>query len=379
MTTDAIASTRRLDRKGLEVLFDALTRRGYGLVGPTRRDGAIVYDTIHSVADLPAGWGDEQAPGHYRLRQRGDGALFGYTAAAQSWKRLLFPPSQRLFRATRDEAGRLALEPEPVEAPLLALIGVRACELHAISLQDRVFIGGPYQDEGYAARREKLFLVAVNCTEPGDTCFCDSMQAGPRVQAGYDLSLTEMIDADGHWFSVNIGSARGAEVLAEVPTEPLAEPQQARARAAVDGAAERMGRELDTRDLRNVVYRARQSQHWDKVAERCLACGNCTLVCPTCFCSTVEDLSDLAGHNAERVRRWDSCFNQDFSYVVGGEIRGSNQSRYRQWLSHKLAAWQDQFGGSGCVGCGRCITWCPVGIDLTEEAQTLRAGDRGQG
>ena len=106
---------------------------------------------------------------------------------------------------------------------------------------------------------------------------------------------------------------------------------------------------------------------WDDVAERCLTCGNCTMVCPTCFCTTVEDHSDLAGRRAERKRRWDSCFTMDFSYIHGGSVRDQARSRYRQWMTHKLASWIDQFGTSGCVGCGRCITWCPVGIDITEE------------
>lgn len=375
MTTNASAATRRLDKDGLQALFTVLTQLGYGLVGPTRRDGAIVYDTLHGVADLPAGWGDEQAPGHYRLRRRDDAALFGYTTGPQSWKRLLFPPSQRLFRVIREGDG-LDIHEEPVDAPSLALIGVRACELHAIGLQDRVFLGGPHQDQSYAARREKLFVVAVNCTEPGGTCFCTSMQSGPRVQAGFDLALTEMIEADAHWFSVDIGSARGAEVLAQVPTTALKAAAQAQAAARVAEAAEHMGRELDMNGLHDTLYRNLESQHWDDVADRCLACGNCTLVCPTCFCSTVEDLSDLSGREAERVRRWDSCFNADFSYVVGGEVRSSNLSRYRQWMTHKMASWQDQFGGSGCVGCGRCITWCPVGIDLTEEVRALQQQDR---
>ena len=108
--------------------------------------------------------------------------------------------------------------------------------------------------------------------------------------------------------------------------------------------------------------------------QRCLTCGNCTMVCPTCFCTTTEDVTDLTGDHAERWRHWDSCFDLDFSYLHGGPCAPRARSRYRQWLTHKLGTWHDQFGSSGCVGCGRCIVWCPVGIDITEEAHALRAG-----
>jgi Fe-S-cluster-containing hydrogenase component 2 len=107
------------------------------------------------------------------------------------------------------------------------------------------------------------------------------------------------------------------------------------------------------------------------VAERCLTCGNCTMVCPTCFCTTTEDLTDLADGSGQRSQRWASCFETDFSYLHGGSVRVSGESRYRQWITHKLSTWHDQFGSSGCVGCGRCIAWCPTGIDITAEVGRL--------
>jgi ferredoxin len=277
----------------------------------------------------------------------------------------------RLWRAKLN-GGTPAIDEEPLDETPLALVGVRSCELHAIEIQDRVFIGGKHVDRDYAARRDGAFLVAVNCFEPGGTCFCTSMGTGPKVQSGYDLALTELLDRE-HRFLVEAGTDRGAEVLAELGgRSPVAADLDA-AEASVESAAERMGRSMETFNLRELLARNLEHPRWEEVANRCLTCGNCTLVCPTCFCSAVEDETDLAGEEAERFRVWDNCFSVDYSYIHGGSVRPSGSSRYRQWMTHKLGTWHEQFGSSGCVGCGRCITWCPVGIDITEEVAAIRA------
>jgi ferredoxin len=144
------------------------------------------------------------------------------------------------------------------------------------------------------------------------------------------------------------------------------------AAAVVERAAASLGRAMQSDDVRDLLMRNLEHRRWDQVADRCLSCGNCTMVCPTCFCTTVEETSGLTGAESARSRRWDSCFTMDFSYIHGGSVRSSTRSRYRQWMTHKLATWHDQFDMSGCVGCGRCITWCPVGIDITEEVRAIR-------
>ncbi len=356
--------------QALDDLIEALRRRGFRVLGPTIRDGAIVYDELEGAEELPVGWTDRQEPGSYRLERREDEARFGYVVGPHSWKRFLFPPRVELWRA-RANGGVPVVEEEPPDETPLALLGVRACELQAIAIQDRVFLEGTFVDRDYAARRDGAFLVAVNCVEPGGTCFCASMDAGPRAGDGYDLALTELLDGE-HRFLAEAGSERGAEVLAELPSRPAVEADAAAAAAALDAAAGRMGRTMESADLRDLLAARLEHPRWDEVAERCLTCGNCTLVCPTCFCSSVEDTSDLAGEETARTRVWDSCFSLDYSYIHGGSIRTSARSRYRQWLTHKLGTWVDQFGTSGCVGCGRCITWCPVGIDITEEVAALR-------
>lgn len=360
----------------LNLLFEALRERGYTVVGPTIRQDAIVYDELPTMDALPAGWTDEQAPGSYRLKRRDDGALFGYAVGPHSWKRFLFPPVTPLFSASHDGRAMLTEDPEP-PAPRYAFIGVRACELAAIDVQDRVFVGGSTQDPVYGARRDGAFLVAVNCAEAGGTCFCVSMDTGPKATQGFDLALTELLSEDEHEFLVEVGSDRGADVIADLPQTPAREEHVVTADRIVERTAASMGREMDTEGIKDLLYRNLEHPRWDDVAARCLACGNCTLACPTCFCSSVEDASDLAGEEAGRQRVWDSCFTLDHSYLHGGSVRVSTRSRYRQWMTHKLATWIDQFGTSGCVGCGRCITWCPVGIDITEEVAAIRAADRG--
>jgi len=368
-----------IDRDGLDLLIAHLAEAGYRVIGPVVRDGAILYEPVSGVADLPAGWGEDQEAGRYRLVRRDDAALFGHTLGPHSWKRYLLPPRRRLWQARRDADGAIEIETDPAPPPRDAFLGVRACELAAIAVQDRVLRGGAYGDADYAARRDGAFLVAVNCGTAGGTCFCVSMETGPAATAGFDLALTELTDGGRHDFLIEVGGARGAEIAAGLPTRPAGSADLEAAAAATARAAAQMGRALDTDGLKDRLQANPDHARWDEVAARCLACGNCTQVCPTCFCSTTEETTSLDGATAERWKRWESCFTLDFSYLHGGSIRSSAKSRYRQWLTHKLADWVDQFGESGCVGCGRCITWCPVGIDITEEAAAVRRGFGGDG
>lgn len=358
--------------EGLQSLFEVLERRGYRIIGPTRRNAAIVYEDISNTAELPKGWTDEQDGGHYRLKRRDDEALFGYAVGPHSWKQFLHPPVLPLWRAEKLDHGFEIVSDNQALQPL-ALVGVRSCELHAIAIQDHVFLAGPIVDPHYRARREGVLIVAVNCGQAAGSCFCASMQTGPKTDTGFDLALTEIITVERHVFLLEAGTETGAQIAAEIPHEPAHDADIAQAEAICARTAASMGRTMDTDGIKELLLSNLEHPRWDDVAKRCLTCGNCTMVCPTCFCTTVEDASEVSGKVATRSRRWDSCFTIDFSYIHGGSVRGSAKSRYRQWMTHKLASWFDQFGTSGCVGCGRCITWCPVGIDITAEVRAVRS------
>lgn len=359
-----------LARAEIGKLIDALARRDYDVIGPVVRDGAIVYDRVERVEDLPAGWTDEQAAGRYRLKRRDDDALFGFAVGPHSWKRYLHPPEVRLLSAERRDGALRIIGNSDAPKRRFAFLGVRSCELAAIAVQDRVLLGDRYTDPIYGARRDGAFIVAVQCTQSAATCFCASMETGPKATQGFDLALTEL----GDRFLVDVGSQAGAEVLSGLRAEPAGDEVCRAADAAVQGAAAQQTRTMNTVGIKDLLYRTFDHPRWDDVAERCLSCANCTMVCPTCFCTTVEDVSDVTGDHAERWRRWDSCFSTQFSFIHGGSVRTSGKARYRQWMTHKLGSWIDQFGTSGCVGCGRCITWCPVGIDITEEVKALQEG-----
>ncbi len=362
----------RLAAGDFQHLLDALADRGYQVMGPTLEDGHLIYGEIGKVKDLPIGWTAFQEGGTFRLGKRPDQAWFGFAPGQQSWKQFLFPPHHTLWQAQREGRG-FRIIPQAEAVPKFAFLGVRSCELHAMSVQDRVFLQGPHVDPTYRARREQAFIVALNCAhqDPG-TCFCVSMGTGPRTTTGFDLALTEVLQEDEHFFLMEVGSLRGAEIIQALPERTATPEEIDAARRVVAAIAANMGRVLDTTGIKELFYANYEHPRWDEVAARCLNCGNCAMVCPTCFCHTLEDSLDLSGMVGERRRRLDPCFTVDFSYLHGGSIRTSPRSRYRQWLTHKLATWIDQFGASGCVGCGRCITWCPVGIDITAEAQAIR-------
>ncbi len=359
---------------GLEALLTTLAELGYETKGPVVRDGAILPGPVQRVADLPVGTHDVQAPGRYRLEQGDDDAVFSWAVGPGSWKAEFFPPTQEVWRSTAGGDIVTPVAPE-AETPPLAVVGARPCELAALAVLDRVLLEGAFPDPRYADRRLGTFVVAAECGSPAGTCFCTSMGTGPGAESGFDLALTEVVDESGHRFVVRVGTDRGADVLARVPVSPATTGDLTARNRVLASAGEAIGRRLETEGLAELLGRNLDHPRWDEVADRCLACGNCTLVCPTCFCSDVSDTTDLTGE-VERRRTWASCFDLDHSYLHGGHVRSSISSRYRQWLTHKLSTWWDQFDTSGCIGCGRCIAWCPVGIDLTEEAAAIRASDR---
>ncbi len=373
MQADGSNPARVIFKEGLQVLLDRLKAAGYQVIGPTVREGAIVYRPIDTVAALPAGIVDEQAPGRYRLGEIRVGEqrpLFAHVVGPDSWKRWLHPPQQLMWRAERKKRGIVFVSASAGGQPPRALLGVRACEIAAMRIQDRVLAEGEWPDAGYRERRKGVFIVAVNCGRAGGSCFCASMGMGPEVTEGFDLALTEQVDAESHRFVVTAGSPSGQRFLDALPGRPASEEALRRAREQTAKTAAHMGRDMPAY-AGSVLRASLDHSHWEAVAGRCLHCGNCTMVCPTCFCTSMEERTALDGKGTERWRQWDSCFNASFSYLHGGPIRNSGAARYRQWLTHKLAHWEAQFGTAGCSGCGRCVTWCPVGIDITEEVRAL--------
>jgi formate hydrogenlyase subunit 6/NADH:ubiquinone oxidoreductase subunit I len=366
-------SSSLLKVEALSQFITVLKQRGYEVFAPVVRDAAIIFDPIDSADELPAGWTARQEAAAYRLEQREDKALFGYAVGMQSAKRFLHPPEIRLFTVEKTQ-GAFQIHHNGSTQGKRALIGLRPCDVAAMAIQDRVLMADRYADPIYEERRRNLFVVVVECGDPASTCFCTSMGAGPAAMSGYDIALTEVVEGDNHFFIARAGSEAGEEVLKKTGVEKAPAEAVQKAHAVTEAAASKISKKLELDGLKELLYANPEHPRWDKTAKRCLACGNCTMACPTCFCVNFEETSDLAGEKAERWRRWDSCFNLNFTYIHGGTVRTSLKSRYRHWMTHKLASWQDQFGTCGCVGCGRCITWCPAGIDITEEAAAIRAG-----
>lgn len=365
-----------LPKEGLADLIEALKVQEYTVIAPVLRDNAIKLQPIIGVDQIARGLRDDQDGGHYRLGKGDPELFFENSVGPDSAKYYFFPPHHELY-AIDLRQGRFAPEQTRAPAPRLALLGLRPCDLAAIRVQDIVFSGAAgnsarCEAETYYIRtRARSVLIAVNCTRPGGTCFCDSMKTGPEAKEGFDVVMTELRNG----FILSAGSETGATLLEKLPLREPVSAELELAELKIDRARNSMGRKLDTHGLVEALGSRIEHPRWDKVARRCLSCGNCTMVCPTCFCSTVVDSSGLDTRRVTRSRHWESCYTHQFSYTTTGPHRNTIRGRYRHWLRHKLCTWWEQFGTSGCIGCGRCITWCPVGIDLTEESAAIMSGE----
>ncbi len=355
----------------LKDLIQGLQYRGYITIGPTLQNGAIVYSEILDINDLPIGITDSQKPGHYRTTQTNSNAIFNYVVGTQSIKRFLYPPIQKIFSAKFTEK-KIEIQELDKPSQRYAFIGIRACELEALKIHDTIFSKSEFKNSRYTTLRHNSLFIAVNCSKAEKNCFCTSMNTGPEVKYDYDLLLTEINKNERHYFLLEVGSEKGEDIINEFDFSDADESEINEKYKVIEKTKSQIEKFLETDGVKESLLQSFESPVWDDIAKKCLACGNCTMVCPTCFCMTVEDYTDLERNSAERIQKWDSCYTLEFTYIHGGSVRVSVGSRYRQWLTHKFATWQEQFGTFGCVGCGRCITWCPVGIDVTEETTKIK-------
>lgn len=359
-----------LAHKKLDDLIGYFNKQGYQVKAPAVRDDAIVYDDIDSAKEFPWGYVDEQSPAHYKVSKTDRKEAFAWSVPVQSVKPMLFEEKEPLWKVTRDDNGKLAFK-QCLNNKKYAVLGVRPCDLRAIKIQDRVFIENAYQDVRYKARRQEMFIVAANCTTAHSNCFCISLGDGPYADKGFDLAMTEVEGG----FVVESGSDKGRDAILSLQLLPAAGAQTYKAEQRVKAVYSMQKKAIPPiAKVEKALFEAHDHPQWDNVAERCLSCGSCTQACPTCFCHTEKEAPSLDGRESVHTREWDSCFGLDHSYTHGELYREEPKHRYRQWLTHKFSTWQEQFRTKGCVGCGRCITWCPVKIDVTEEINTICGG-----
>jgi sulfhydrogenase subunit beta (sulfur reductase) len=366
----ARTTRRRADiirKEDISTLLEVLLA-DYDVVAPTVKQSAIMFQKIDSPGELARGHRDFQAPGMYRLFQPLNDATFSYSNGENSLKWFLHPPKQVLFRGKLGQSLE-TLEEEPGPPRPMAFFALRSCDIAALNVLDKVFLNGS-NDSVYLKRREGALIVALSCTSPGHLCFCASMGTGPRPSELYDLNLVELPDR----FLVETRTDKGRSILRRIPSRPATEQDSNQADSLLSQAEHEMGRYLNTERLPEILLDSLEHPYWDVMKRWCIGCANCTMVCPTCFCNEIGDSVDINTLVVERQRLWEMCFTKEFAAAHGWNARPNLRERYRHWLCHKLSYWVEQYGVFGCVGCGRCLAWCPVGIDITQVAATIRGG-----
>ncbi len=371
-----------LPRSQLQSLLDQLLAEDYQCIGPQIQSNALVFKPFTQAESLPHGITDHQDAGHYRLQPLDSRRNFHWNCSAQLLKPYFFQAEQVLWQVEKQQDGQLVFCQTQSHQPKRAFFAVRACDIAALKLQDQHFLHSEFVDDHYAENRKNNLFIAVTCSKAGDNCFCHRTDDGPAITEGYDLLLDELNEG----FVLQAGSLEGEQIYQQLAQRQVLEIASSEQQQQADQSLSQVRQALLDKDdqqqqhlhlpfepelIRQVLMQNLDHPHWQELAERCLSCGNCTSVCPTCFCSSQRDIPELDGSQVQHVRQWDSCFSQGHSYIHGYQVRGKTQLRYQQWLTHKLVNWYEQYGRSGCVGCGRCVTWCPVGIDFTQAAMQI--------
>ncbi len=305
-----------LPRERLDAFLAALAADGRRVVGPVVRDGAIVMADVESADALPIGLTIVSTPGRVSLKALADGPgqrrAFQYAVSGDGIKRSTFPSRVDALSTEIEPDGTVRVRIQaPLDDPPVAILGARACDLAGLAVHDQVLAGGPVVDPDYAARRAGLLVVAVECAVATSTCFCTAVGTGPEVSTGADLILNELDDG----YVVRAPTSAGEQIIASLALEPAHPTATAAATAEVAATRASMQADAIPAHARDVLLANLTHPRWDEIAERCVSCANCTLVCPTCFCTGVSITSDMEGRASTSARMWDSCFTDGFAQV----------------------------------------------------------------
>jgi len=360
--------TRLIFAEELTQIVAVLMAEGYTVIGPKDKKLALNLEKLSSPDELALGFVSEEKEGYYRLKPAKTLAIDA-AKPMNSPKYYTEKANQLLYTASQVnnqwEFKTAVVEPEPI-----AFFGLNACDVASLYILDLTF-KQEFKDPVYEKNRQAVqFVVGVNCTHPGNNCFCSTYNTGPRLTYPYDLGLTCL----GETYLVEAGSQKGKEVLAKLKSEPASQAHLQQKETLLEKAKKQMSKAFNLKKACQVLADNYEHPYWDEPSERCLSCANCINVCPTCYCYQIYRRANLSADEVAVFRSLDACHHLEFAAVHGGNFRPRRVDRLRHWVNHKIFWTIEQYGVPGCVGCGRCITWCPTAIDITEPV--FRLGGR---
>ncbi len=336
MSSDQIRIISRIDLpKWIGQILGSFT-----VVAPTRQDDYTNFSVITSPdqADLDA------------------------VNTRMSPKQLFFPKTERLFGFSTDRQ-QVELDSSHPQIPPQVLFGTRPCDARSIAMLDKVFDTDVYRDQQYVARRKATTIVSLACKQLAPSCFCTRLGSNPADTVGSDLLIIELPDDR---FAIQVLTPKGAALLTPADLPATAGPEDTQAfDKAFSAAKDTTVKPIDATALAGKLSDIFDSDIWDRWHDRCLGCGTCTYLCPTCHCF---DIAEEATNNiGQRVRNWDSCMFDLFTlHASGHNPRDLQRQRLRQRVMHKFSYTVDRYNQPFCVGCGRCVNRCPVNIDIRE-------------
>jgi sulfhydrogenase subunit beta (sulfur reductase) len=295
-------------------------------------------------------------------------AVLDYNRTILPPKKYFLPPRETLCAFQR-KAGYTPTS-EDLDKKIV-LFGVHPCDIYGLNILDDVF-AGKFPDPYYRNRRDNVAIIGIDCT-PDEHCFCRSMRAD-FVDHGFDLFLYDI----GRYYLTFVGTARGDDMVLAAGSlfEPVAREDIDEYKARSESKRKAYRLDVEIRDLPEIFEMEYHAEIWEELGKRCLSCGNCSMVCPTCYCYDVVDEVELGSRDGKRARLWDSCLFSSHALVAGGEnFRKSRASRIKFRFYHKQRGFVAEYGRPSCIGCGRCIEACPVNIDIIEVLNMLRGAE----